>query len=769
MMRSLYKSLFSTTILSGCLIVCGVVEARAQSASTQPMTLPQVTVVPSPQVARPKPRARQSAASGSRSTARACIPRDRPVDLPTISVEGPSSGPEGPGEGIVAHSTRTATKTNTLLIDAPQSISVVTREQMDRQNVHSINEALRYTPGVATEQWGGVTAYDQLTIRGFNYGDTGVSDTFLDGLRLNNGLLYAIPQFDPFLVERVEVLRGPASVLYGLANPGGIVALSSKLPVDREIRLIELEGGNRRYGRASLDVGGRLNPEGTLLYRFAATAYTRDGLSSGTTTDRFALAPSMTWRPSAQTSLTLNATYTKDPHVGSIQSLPAVGTVFPNPHGWLPINAFSGEPNYNTFRRETATIGYKFDHAFNDSWSISSRGRYMDVASSFAQVMLAGLQPDNRTINRGTAVSQEQFRTFDTDTSLNGRFDTGPIRHDMLVGLGTEYFRGRADYGQGYASPLDIYNPVYGIATITPPFMYMDNGVRSDKLGTYLQDTMSLGRWRVTLGLRHDWSNISTTDHLWGGSFKQHDQATTFRGGALYRFDNGIAPYFTYAQSFQPMNQLSATGEPFKPTRGELYEAGIKYQPAVWPGMLSAAVFNLTQDNTLTADPNNPVLSIQAGQIRSRGIELEARLKLTEQFSFIGAYTWQDVRYTRDNSGLVGKTPLRVPNHIASAWLSWDAPQGTFFGLGAGVGIRYNGGTYGGTMAQQFQTASFTLVDAMLSYDFGKQNAAMEGVRLQLNAQNLLNERYVAGCYSISVGCFYGAGRTVTAKLSYRF
>lgn len=727
MFRSFSMCLLSTTILSGALVLASW-EARGQSVE------------------------------------------DQSTELEPITVYGQAGDPEGPGEGILAKRSRTATKTDAAIIDTPQSISVITREQMDKQNARTVNEALRYTPGVAAEQWGGITAYDQLTIRGFNYTSTGIADTFLDGLRLSNGIVFGSQQVDPFLLERVEVLRGPASVLYGLASPGGVVALSSKLPVDQQIRLIELEGGTGSYGRASIDLGGRIDPEGTLLYRFAGTAYTRNEIFGETKTDRIAVAPSLTWRPDDATSLTLSARYQKEPHDGTLASLPAYGTLFPNPNGWLPIDTYPGEPDFNTAVREQTTLGYQFDHKFNDSWSISSRARYAHVDMDIARVILAGLQPDMRTIDRTAEYSKERFDSFAIDNALNGRFETGIVDHNFLLGLNYEYFDGRGDYGVGFAPPLDIYDPVYGSPiSPTPAMMYMDNEVTSHQAGVYLQDQLSFGNWRASLGVRHDWSSIDTVDHLWGASFDQDDQATTVRAGLLYRFDNGVAPYFTYAQSFQPLNQVSASGEPFKPTRGELYEIGVKYQPDGWDGMLSAAVFNLTQDNTLTSDPNNPAISVQAGEVRSRGIELEARARLTDQFSFIGAFTWQDVEYTKDNSGWVGKTPLRVPSHFASAWLAWEAPEGTFSGLGAGVGVRYNGGTYGGTMASQFQTGNYTLVDAMVSYDFGKKNPQMEGVRLQVNATNLLNERYVAGCYSVSTGCFYGAGRTVTAKLSYQF
>ncbi|WEK02984.1 MAG: TonB-dependent siderophore receptor [Candidatus Devosia phytovorans] len=675
---------------------------------------------------------------------------------------------EGPGEGIIANQSRTATKTATPVALTPQSISVVTRQQMDRQNVETVNQALRYTPGVAAELWGGVTGIDQLSIRGFNNASTGLSDTFLDGLRLRGGVFFATQQVDPFLLERVEVLKGPSSVLYGNANPGGIVALSSKLPTGEALRLVELAGGTGNHGRVSVDLGGSAADQ-TLLYRLAATLHTTAGQGQGTTADRFAIAPSVTWQPSAETSLTLMARVQHDPRSGTFSSLPAFGTLFPNPNGWLPIDAYVGEPGYNRTARDQVTFGYQFDHAFNQDWSVSSRARYGRVDMDIARVVLSGLQADMRTVDRAAEVSSDRFDTFDMDHSISGHLNTGPIEHDVLVGAGYEYFSGRGDYGQGYAPPLDIFAPTYGAPIVDLPMIFMDNSVISKQFGLYVQDQMTLGNWHATLVVRHDWSSIETVDHLMGGGFTQNDEATTFRGGLLYRFDNGIAPYFNYAQSFQPLNQLSASGLPFEPTRGELYEVGIKYQPDGWNGLLSASLFHLTQANTLTTDPANPAFSIQAGEIASMGFELEARASLTDQFEVIAGYTYQDVSYSRDNSGWVGKTPLRTPEHIASAWLTWTAPDGPLAGIEAGVGVRYSGGTLGGTMDDQFETGSYALVDASLNYDFGDTNPNLEGLNLQLNAHNLFDNRHVAACYDATTGCFYGSGRSLTAKVSNKF
>lgn len=681
--------------------------------------------------------------------------------LPLIEVAGRADA-----DNLTARRASSATRTETPLGELAQSVSVVTRSQLDAQDARSVNEAFRYAPGIATEQWGSVTAFDQLTIRGFT-GENGEADTFLDGQRQTAGIVYGSQQVDPFLLERMEVLRGPASVLYGMASPGGILALSSKLPRDESIRLVELEGGTRGYGRGSFDLGGRATENGALLYRIAGTAWNSDGNVDGFPARRRAVAPSLAWQPSAATRLTLYARYQDDPSMGTLGAVPASGSVLPNPNGRIPLYLNPGEPSYDTFSRKQRVAGYRFDQRLNDEWAISLHGRYSGIELHRATISGVRLRPDLRTIDRNTSLSEEAYHAITLDNQLKGRFATGAVEHELLAGISWEQMRGRGDYAQGAAPPLDLYLPVYGMPIIGSPTVFMDNRIRSTQTGFYLQDQLSLGGWHTTLGVRHDRSTIDTDDLLGRAGFKQHDDATTVRAGTLYRFGNGVAPYVTYAQSFQPTNRLSSSGEPFKPSRGELIEAGVKYQPEHWDALLTAAVFNLTQANLLSADPANPAFSVQEGELRSRGLELEARARLGAQWSVIAAYTWQHVAYTKGDPAHVGKTPPRVPERFGGIWLAWDAPSG----LGAALGVRHDGGTWvGDRTLQQFRTPAFTLLDAQVHYDLGRQVPAMKGARLQLNVSNLTDKRHVASCYDATMGgCFRGAGRVVNMKLAYQW
>ncbi|MBQ2649522.1 MAG: TonB-dependent siderophore receptor [Achromobacter sp.] len=688
----------------------------------------------------------------------------KPAEMPTLPSIEVAGGADD--DGLIARRASSATRTDTPLGEIPQSVSVVTRAQLDAQDARSVNEAFRYAPGIATEQWGGVTAFDQLTIRGFT-GENGEVDTFLDGMRQTGGIVYGSQQVDPFLLERMEVLRGPASVLYGIASPGGVVALTSKLPRDEPIRRVELEGGTRGYRRGSFDLGGRASDDGAWLYRVAGTAWNSDGKVDGFPARRRAVAPSLVWQPSTATRVTLYARYQDDPSMGSLGSVPAVGSVLPSPHGRFPLHLNPGEPAYDTFSRKQRAAGYRVDQRLGGDWSVSLNGRYSGIDLHRATISGSRLRPDLRTIDRNTSLSDETYHAVTLDNQLKGRFATGPVQHELLAGISWEQMHGHGDYGQGAAPPLDLYQPVYGAPITSSPSMFMDNHVRSTQTGFYLQDQLALGNWHTTLGVRHDRSTIDTDDRLGHSGFKQLDEANTFRVGSLYRFENGVAPYVTYAQSFQPTNRLSASGKPFKPSRGELVEAGLKVQPDQWDALLTVAVFNLTQADLLTADPDNAAFSIQAGELRARGLELEARAKLGAQWSVIAAHTWQNVEYTKGNPANIGKTPPRVPTRFGGVWLAWDAPSG----LGAALGVRHNGGTWvGDGQLEQFRTAAFTLVDAQVHYDLGRQVPSLKGARVQLNVTNLTDKRHVASCYDETMGgCFMGAGRAVNLKVAYQW
>jgi len=436
--------------------------------------------------------------------------------------------PDNSGADAFPTQTSSASKTKTSLREIPQSVSVISRKQMDQMDAHSLNEALRYTPGVSTEQRGALTAFDQYTIRGFNSGGNDVGDLFLDGLRLNNGQIYGMQQIDPFLLEQIDVIRGPSSVLYGLANPGGVVAMTSKLPGYDNIRRFELESGNHNYQRGSFDIGGMADDRGSLLYRVVGTATTQHGQPRDTRIKRYAIAPSVTYIPDEQNNLTLYGRLQNDPQMSPLTSLPVQGTAKYSPYGKLPVDGFPGEPDYNRFQRKQRAVGYSYEHFFNDRWSVKLNGRYTGVTTDYSAVIFTKLQQDQRTISRSARRSDERFNTFNFDNQLLGEIDTGQVNHHLLFGVNWDRFTGNAKMSTGTASDLDIYAPAYGHEVIGKLIPNQDNRMVNTQTGLYAQDQLSYQDWRLTLGLRHDWSEINSKNNLRPGAdqnSKQRDSA----------------------------------------------------------------------------------------------------------------------------------------------------------------------------------------------------------------------------------------------------
>lgn len=671
--------------------------------------------------------------------------------------------------GLVPKRSAAATKTDTALIDTPESVSVVTRAQMDQQNARTLVEALRYSAGVATENRGYSTRYDLLSLRGFN----GVSgaDEFLDGLKLFNGAFYASQQIDPFLLERVDVLKGPPSVLYGQANPGGVLALTSKLPTEVPVHMLSLEGGTFGYTRGTADFGGPIDASGHFLYRLAATGFTSGSQDQHTRSERYAVMPSVSWRPDDRTTLTLDAFYQHDPRGGGYGSVPLQGSILPNPNGRIPADVYAGDTSFEKFDRSQASIGYQLEHRLGESWTVRSVARYANVGTDYRQAYGSGpLEADDRTYDRLTAGSKEHYDTISLEQQILGHFSTGPLHHAVLAGTNWQNLRDGYDFYSGSAPSIDIFAPNSHQA-IPNPTLNTNRGVTTNQEAVFAEDQISFGRLRLQIGGREDWSKIETRNALDPtGSFSQSDRAFTWRAGILYALPSGLSPYFNYARSFQPSNSVDFSSQPFKPTKGEQYEVGLKYQPNGIDAFLTAALFHLTESHVLVADPNplHPFASVQTGSIRSQGIELEAHAALSRRINVIAAYTYQDVAYEKGSGDLSGKRPTQIPAQFFSLLGHYDVPDGRLAGFGFGAGVRYNGNTLA-DQTTEYVTPNYTLVDAQMQYALGGLMPSLKGALLQVTAQNLLDKHYVSSCYSASFGCLVGAGRNVIGRLSYRW
>lgn len=676
------------------------------------------------------------------------------ISLDTITVEGESA--TGPVRGYVAQRSATGSKTGTPLAETAQSVSVVTRDQMTQQNAQSLNEALRYTPGVIPESRGaGASRFDLFKIRGFD------AVNYLNGLRMQK-MNWVSPQVDPYMLERVEVLRGPSSVLYGQAPTGGMVNQISKLPTATRFGEVGVQFGNNQQRQASFDLGGPIDPEGRFLYRLTGIGRMENGQIADTEAERFAIAPAITFKPSDDTSLTLLGLHQRDPKANAYVGVPAIGSVLYNPNGWLSRRTNVSEPNLESFDRTQSSAGYLFSHRFDDAVTLRMNGQWFRSDIDYFSVFGSTLAANGRTLSRSASISHDEMDAFAFDNQLEWKFNTGPLSHTLLTGFDAQASDGYFVSGTGTAPAIDMFAPVYGRAITLPATRRTD--VTTRQYGLYAQDEIRFGNFVATFAGRSDWAQNKTT--VAGVRSETDDHALTGRAALLYRFDNGIAPYVSFAQSFTPLAGTDATGRAFDPERGVQYEAGIKYQPAGINALFSAAVFDLTRENLLTTDLANRGFSVQVGEARSRGVELEGKASLDFGLNLAASYTYLDTQYTRDNSGLQGLVPTGVPRHMASLWLYYDLPASLVPGLSVGAGVRYVGSTF--NTNNTIEVPSVALVDAALRYDFGKLVPQLKGTALQVNVKNLFDKEYVGACYT-STTCAYGQGRVITAGLNYRW
>lgn len=675
--------------------------------------------------------------------------------LPVISVNTPSEE-----HLFVAKTSHTGTKSTTSLRENPQSISVVTSKEMEQRGVKSITEAIQYMPGTSTDQLGMDNQTEWISLRGFSS-----PTAFLDGLRVN-----PTSQTEPYGLERVEVLRGPASVLYGESIPGGITGMVSKRPSEESGGEAQFQLGNEKRLQGAFDITGKVNDTGEWLYRLVGLARDSDSAVDYVKNDRLFLAPSLTWRANANTNLTILAQIQRD-KIGFLpQYLPIQGTLHPSPFGKIPRNRYAGEPDRENYFRQQTSIGYALEHRFNDTFTLQQNVRYARVAQQFDTVTANGLMPDQRTVKRRLYDADQTAYDFSIDTNLVSRFHTGPLQHTVLTGV--EYAHNQYDSVQWICSsatcapPIDIFNPVYGQKIQRPDTPVTDVLQHQERLGFYAQDQVKLGRTVVTLGGRWDSVKQRNLDRQTDLTERSTDDAFTGRAGLAYLFDNGITPYASFAESFQPVGGLLYPGKPAKPVTGEQYEVGLKYQPAGQDSFVSIAAYSLKQKNLTTEDPDNQGYIVQSAHTKVSGVELEAKLALTRQMDIMLSYTFTNAKYTRSNDNTEGNQVSGTPRSQASAWIDYAFAEAAP-GLSVGAGVRYVGDKFGNS-SNTIRMPSYTVFDAALRYDMSHLGGMWKNISLSLNANNLFDKDYVAICTTVD-RCYFGAPRTVVGTLNYRW
>lgn len=654
-----------------------------------------------------------------------------------------------------------ATKLETPDIETPQAVSIVTRQQYEEQGATSVRQAVSYTPGVYSNQIGASNRFDYIVLRGFS--DGSLDNVYLDGLKMMGDTnSHSSLVVDPWFLDSVEVVRGPASVLYGRSSPGGIVALNSRKPSFDPGGEVKLFAGNNNQRGAAFDVTGPVDDNDRVAMRLTGMTRYADSQFGPLKEQRYAIAPSLTWRISDRTRLELMAYLHRDPEGGSHSGLPYEGTVTPHAGQKISNTFFEGEDAYDKYDRRENMVGYNVEHAFDSGWSVRQKLRYLHTKVNLNQVYAAGWLNDTE-LNRGYSGSDESLSAVTLDNQIDGSVDTGIINHRLLFGVDYQRRSNNVTASYGSFPAIDAFNPVYGADPLSIS-VYSREKHKLEQTGIYVQDQMSLDRWRLTLGGRHDQVKITNVNKISDTSDTLDKDHFSSRAALMYLFDSGFAPYVSYSTAFTPTSFTDEYGKILQPMKGKQWEAGLKFQPEGSQTMYSASVYRINQENIATkVEPTDPYRSI--GEIESEGVELEAVGQLTDNLRLQAAYTYNDIRYTKSSAEEQGKRAVYAPRNQASAWLSYDVKTGLFNGLTVGSGVRYVNGIT--SDRQNTHTLpSYTLVDLAVGYDLS--NVGLKGLSAQLNVNNLTDKRYVAACNSLSY-CYFGAERSIVGSLSYAF
>lgn len=686
---------------------------------------------------------------------------DGTVELGPVRVEGEAQGAEGrygyaPGEtsavspvrGFVAKRSATATKTDTPVTETPQSISIVTRDSLEARAVTNLRDAIEYVPGVTTRSYGEDDRYDWSTYRGFTIYNGAV---YRDGLQ-DSGGQYAVPRTEIYGVERVEVLRGPASILFGNASPGAIVNIVSKRPTDAPRGEINLRAGSRDRYAIAADLSGPVNEGGTVGYRITALAERFDLLRQGADKDILYIQPSLSFQPTPDTSFTLFAQYQRERLNKSAYPF-AYNMTFPERYRALPYY----QEGYDGFRREQYAFWYSLEHRVGEAVTLRSVGRYSNVTVDYNVTL------DDRLVgavlqrtSSGLTDDMDSW-AFDNQAQIDWRIGSG-ITNTTLVGV--DVYRKKADFYSGTALTGSLnFDTGQVLGPLVRPVLMPNLLANYRQTGAYIQNQTKIGERLVLVGgLRHDWYRSRERGANASPAPARHDTLTG-RIGIVWVDPSGFAPYASYSTSFQAQPGVSSDGTPFEPTTGRQYEVGLRYEPQNLNARFTAALFDIRRQNVLTPDPNRQNFSIQTGEVASRGIELEVVATVAERLNVSASYTYNKVYITKDTRpARVGLNIPMVPRQKATLWTDYTLPE-RLSGVNIGLGLRWNSRSWD-TLNTLITPASPVLVDARVGYRTDRWE-------LSVNAQNLVDKTYFVTCAFND--CHIGNPATITANLAYRW
>jgi iron complex outermembrane recepter protein len=656
----------------------------------------------------------------------------------------------------------TASKTTAPLIETPQSVSVISRDQIDLLNFIDVQQAVRYTAGIVGENYGPDMRYDFLTQRGF------IPVQYVDGLQAPVSATIANVGLDLYGFEAVDILKGPASTLYGSAPAGGIYNLTSRRPSATTDGELQVRFGNRDFkqiaGTATGAATDGVNVRVTGLYR------DRDGQTDFVNAKRVYMAPAVTWEITPDTKITALGSYQWDRIEGDTNGfLPALGVLYDNPIGKVSRSVNLGEPDYNYYVRRQWAAGYELQHRFSSAVRFTQNVRWNDYHEYQQIIYGSGLAADNRTVLRSNFPYQDDVQQFAVDNRLDVTLATGALEHRILVGVDYRNYREHSLFAFAGATSIDLFNPVYSSTPIAAPaFSGTSTWQRLKQVGVYAQDQIKLGGFIVTLGGRQDW--VKKTNYAFATPTDDKQNKFSWRAGATYVTGAGIAPYVSYATSFEPVVGATFGGVAFNPSTAKQWEGGIKYDARGLGDDIklfaTASVFRIKQSNVLTDDPANLFFKVQVGEVVSKGAEFELVTRLYEKLSINASYSYTNAKFTESSvPAQIGARQPAQPRHKASLFVDYTHDKGLFAGFGGGAGVRYLSSSPGvirtSFVGPFYISPSTTLFDATLHYD-------LPGWRFAVNGSNIFDKRYAGRCSGAS-SCFFGAAREITGTITKKF
>ena len=647
-------------------------------------------------------------------------------------------------------------------------MSVVTRDQIDLLNFIDVQQAVRYTAGIVGENYGPDLRFDFLTLRGFT------PTQYIDGVQAPLTTTISNVGADLYGFESLEILKGPSAVLYGASPPGGIYNLTSRRASNEFGGELGVKYGEHDYKQVEGTITGPL--ANGLDARLTGLYRDRDSQVDGVHARRAFVAPTLTWQPRDGTRITALGYYQHDRVDGDTNGfLPIFGVQQPNPLGEVPRSTNLGEPDYNFYERNQFGVGYELkqeigdrvDFVSNAKWFRYKELQHVIYGAGLLDGNFDGVPDDYRTVNRFNFPYRERVNEFAVDNRLAARLDSGPIEHRLLAGIDYRNTRNDAQFGFASATPIDLFNPVYSSGPITTPafFPYVEQRVK--QTGVYAQEQAKIGGLVLTAAGRYDW--VRTDNAI--AATSDEDHKFTYRVGANYVLDNGIAPYVSYATSFQPIVGVDPSGNSFAPSSGKQLEAGVKYDArSLLPDVrlfATGSVFRIVQDNVVINAGSQINTSIQAKRAVVKGVELEAVARIRNQLTINASYTYTDSEITRTAAGgpPVGAELPTTPKNKASLLVDYTLQRGTLGGLGFGAGVRYVGSSPGSILGPfnsvVYRNDASTLFDALIHYD-------LPDWRFAVNGSNVLDKKYVGRCAS-ATNCIYGQARQVIASVTRKF